>query len=101
MVVQQSTTEAFALTRAQKEATLWLFFFMIPPIIALAMGVARTITRPIKTGVGVAEKVAAPGRHGVYSLSHQTEVKQCPLDLMSNASTFTSQKKSPWPRAGR
>lgn len=59
MVVQQSTAEAFALTRAQKEATLWLLFFMIPPIIALAMGVARTITKPIKTAVGVAERVAA------------------------------------------
>jgi signal transduction histidine kinase/DNA-binding response OmpR family regulator len=58
MVVQQQTEEAFALTRAQRNATLWLLLFMIPPIIALAMAVARTITRPIRTAVGVAEKVA-------------------------------------------
>jgi signal transduction histidine kinase/DNA-binding response OmpR family regulator len=59
MVVQQRTSEAFALTRAQRDATLWLLIFMIPPIIALALAVARTITRPIRTAVNVAEKVAA------------------------------------------
>jgi signal transduction histidine kinase/CheY-like chemotaxis protein len=59
MVVQQRTAEAFTLTRAQRDATLWLLLFMIPPIILLAMAVARTITRPIRTAVGVAEKVAA------------------------------------------
>jgi signal transduction histidine kinase/CheY-like chemotaxis protein len=58
MVVQQQTEEAFALTRAQRNATLWLLLFMIPPIIALALAVARSIIRPIRTAVGVAEKVA-------------------------------------------
>ncbi|MGJ0505962.1 MAG: response regulator [Methylocystis sp.] len=58
MVVQQQTSEAFALIRAQRDATLWLLLFMIPPIIVLAMAVARTITKPIKTAVGVAETVA-------------------------------------------
>ena len=59
MVVQQRTAEAFTLTRAQRDATLWLLLFMMPPIILLAMAVANTITRPIRTAVGVAEKVAA------------------------------------------
>jgi signal transduction histidine kinase/DNA-binding response OmpR family regulator len=73
MVVQQSTAEAFALTRAQKEATLWLLFFMIPPIIALAMGVARTITKPIKTAVGVAEKVAAGNLDANFEIDSRDE----------------------------
>ncbi|GEM_PF-2495776 len=73
MVVQQSTEEAFALTSAQKEATLWLLFFMIPPIIALAMGVARTITKPIKTAVGVAEKVAAGDLDANFEIGSRDE----------------------------
>jgi signal transduction histidine kinase/CheY-like chemotaxis protein len=73
MVVQQRTSEAFALTRAQRDATLWLLLFMIPPIIALALAVARTITRPIRTAVGVAEKVAAGDLDARFEISSHDE----------------------------
>lgn len=73
MVVQQRTAEAFALTRAQRDATLWLLFFMIPPIIVLAMAVARTITRPIKTAVGVAEKVAGGDLDANFEIESRDE----------------------------
>ncbi len=73
MVVQQRTEEAFALTRAQRDATLWLLFFMIPPIIVLAMAVARTITKPIKTAVGVAEKVAGGDLDADFEIESRDE----------------------------
>ncbi|MEK8095448.1 response regulator [Methylocystis sp. IM3] len=73
MVVQQRTEEAFALTRAQRDATLWLLLFMIPPIILLAMAVARTITRPIKTAVGVAERVAGGDLEAHFEIESRDE----------------------------
>ncbi len=73
MVVQQRTAEAFALTRAQRDATLWLLFFMIPPIVVLAMAVARTITKPIKIAVGVAEKVAGGDLDADFEIESRDE----------------------------
>jgi signal transduction histidine kinase/DNA-binding response OmpR family regulator len=73
MVVQQRTSEAFALTRAQRDATLWLLLFMIPAIILLAMAVARTITRPIRTAVGVAERVAAGDLEAQFEINSHDE----------------------------
>lgn len=73
MVVQQRTSEAFALTRAQRDATLWLLLFMIPAIILLAMAVARTITRPIRTAVSVAERVAAGDLEAHFEIDSHDE----------------------------
>jgi signal transduction histidine kinase/DNA-binding response OmpR family regulator len=73
MVVQQRAEEAFALTRVERSATLTLLLFMMPPIIALALAVARTITKPIKTAVRVAEQVAGGNLHAKFEITSRDE----------------------------
>jgi signal transduction histidine kinase/DNA-binding response OmpR family regulator len=73
MVVQQRAEEAFALTRAERSATLTLLLFMMPPIIVLALAVARTITRPIKTAVRVAEQVAGGNLDAKFEITSRDE----------------------------
>lgn len=73
MVVQQRAEEAFSLTKAQRDATMWLFLFMVPPIVILAMAVARTITRPIRVAVRVAEQVAAGDLDAKFEITSRDE----------------------------
>ena len=73
MVVQQRAQEAFALTGTQRSATLWLLLFMIPPIILLALTVARTITRPIRLAVRVAEQVAGGDLDAKFEITSRDE----------------------------
>ena len=73
MVVQQRAEEAFALTGTQRSATLWLLLFMIPPIILLALAVARTITRPIRLAVQVAEQVAGGDLDAKFEIKSRDE----------------------------
>ncbi|WP_457798275.1 response regulator [Methylocystis sp. S23] len=73
MVVQQRAEEAFALTRTERSATLTLLLFMMPPIVALALAVARTITKPIKTAVRVAEQVASGNLDAEFEITSRDE----------------------------
>ncbi|WBJ98633.1 HAMP domain-containing protein [Methylocystis parvus] len=73
MVVQQRAEEAFALTRTERSATLTLLLFMMPPIVALALAVARTITKPIKTAVRVAEQVAGGNLDAKFEIASHDE----------------------------
>lgn len=76
MVVQQRVEEAFALTKAQRNATIWLLLFMAPPIVLLALAVARTITKPIRVAVRVAEQVAAGDLDAKFEITSRDETGQ-------------------------
>lgn len=58
LVVKQDETEAFALIRQLRTATLALLALLLVPIFFLARRVAGSITRPIGVAVEVAERAA-------------------------------------------
>ena len=90
MVVKQDTDEAFALTTKQQRATLWLLALIIPPIILLALFVARSITRPIKLAVTVAERIAAGDLDTWFEVESRDETGQ----LLTAIRSMTTELKA-------
>jgi signal transduction histidine kinase len=85
MVVKQDASEALSLIGQQRTATLWLLALMMPPIIILALIVARSITRPIQLAVGIAEKVASGDLETKFKITNHDETGQLLAAIQSMA----------------
>ncbi len=76
LVVKQDETEAFALIRRLRTATLLLLAFLLVPIFFLARRVAASITRPIGVAVEVAERAAGGDLSTDFEISGTDETGQ-------------------------
>lgn len=76
MVVKQDLAEADALVHALRTATLQVLMVIALPIVLIALIVARSITRPIRTAVAVAERVAAGDLKVQFEIERMDETGQ-------------------------
>jgi signal transduction histidine kinase/DNA-binding response OmpR family regulator len=76
MVVKQDATEAFSLIQQQRRTTLLLVALIIFPVVLVALLVARSIIRPIRLAVQVAEKVASGDLNVRFKITSRDETGQ-------------------------